>query len=149
MAEGPNFRDTEHMYKVFDYILSHLMSDPEFGPKLASMKLIVQWAYTDPDGIITFNLKDAPREGYFGDWAVGPTEWKPDVTTFQTSTFGLAFLQGRENPMIAVTRGKVKAKGNIVALMKLMPTGKPMARLVRQYLRDMGEENLVIPKKKK
>jgi hypothetical protein len=147
MDERPNFRDTEHLYKVFDYILNHLLSDPEIGPKLASTKLIVQWVYHDPDGVVTFNLKDRPREGFYADWALGSTEWKPDVITYKSSTFGLAFLQGRENPLAGMVRGKIKAKGNVMVLMKMLPLGRQMARLVRHYLRDMGEGDLVIPRK--
>lgn len=148
MTDRPNFRDAEHLYKVFDHILKNILSDPELGPKLANSKMIIQWVYHDPDAVVTFNFKDAPREGYFGDWAFGPTEWKPDVTTYQSASFGLAFLQGMENPMIAVARGHVKAKGNIAALMKMLPVARPMARRVRKLLYLMGEEALVIPKKK-
>lgn len=149
MAEAPNFRDTAHLYKVFDYILVRLLGDPELGPKLASMKLIVQWVYHDPDGVITFNLKGKPREGCHGDWACGLTEWTPDVITYQSSTYGLAFLQGMENPMAGMVRGKIKAKGNVTLLLKFLPQGRQMARLVRRYLREMGEGDLVIPNPKK
>ena len=148
MTAGPNFRDTEHLYKVFDYIMKDLLGDPEFGPKLAKSKMIVRWVYHDPEATITFNLKDSVREGYYGDWVLGPCDWTPDVTTYQSASFGLAFLQGMENPMTAVTRGKVKAKGNIAALMKMLPIARPMARRVRKCLYQMGEEDLVIPKKK-
>jgi len=148
MADKPNFRDAEHLYEVFDHILKDLLSDPELGPKLAKSKMIIQWVYHDPDAIVTFNFKGEPREGYFGDWAFGETEWKPDVTTYQSASFGLAFLQGMENPMTAVARGKVKAKGNLAALLKMLPVARPMARRVRRCLYEMGEEELVIPKKK-
>ena len=122
MAEGPNFRDTAHLYKVFDYILTRFMSDPEIGPKLASLKLVVQWVYDNPDGVVTFNLKDTPREGFFGDWACGPTEWKSDVITYQSAAYGLAFLQGQENPMAGMVRGKIKAKGNVTTLVTMLPS---------------------------
>lgn len=148
MTERPNFRDAEHLYKVFDQILRNILSDPELGPQLAKSKMIIQWVYHDPDAIVTFNFKDPPREGYYGDWKFGPCDWIPDVTTYQSASFGLAFLQGMENPMIAVARGQVKAKGNIAALMKMLPIARPMARRVRKILYQIGEEALVIPKKK-
>jgi hypothetical protein len=147
MAGRPNFRDADHLYRVFDAIFSDLFADPEVGPRLRDSGLIVQWAYTDPDATVTFNLRDAPRPGFHADWQLGPTTWTPDVTTFQSASFGLGFIQGRENPMTAVARGQVKAKGRIGALLKLVPLGRPMARKVRATLRRIGEDALVIPKK--
>ena len=149
MADRPNFRDTEHLYSVFEAILRDLFTDQDIGPKLRDTGLIVQWVYSDPDAVVTFNLRDKPREGYYADWAFGETDWVPDVTTYQTASFGLAFLQGMENPMVAVTRGKVKAKGKISALMKMIPISRPLARRVRKVLYTTGEEDLVIPSKKK
>jgi hypothetical protein len=147
MADRPNFRDADHLYRVFDAIFSDFFSDPELGARLRESGLIVQWAYRDPDATVTFNLRDEPRPGFFADWQLGATTWTPDVTTFQTAAFGLAFLQGRENPMTAVARGQVKAKGKIGALLKLVPIGRPLARKVRATLRRIGEDALVIPKK--
>jgi hypothetical protein len=148
MAERPNFRDTEHLYRVFDAIFQDFFTDEEIAPKLREAGLVIQWVYTDPDGVVTFNLRDAPRPGFHGDWQLGPTTWTPDVTTFQSASFGLAFIQGMENPMTAVARGQVKAKGKIGALLRMVPIGRPLARKVRKTLYRIGEEALVIPKKK-
>jgi len=148
MADAPNFRDADHLYEVFDRVLKDLLSDPDLGPKLAKSNMIIRWVYHEPDATVTFNFKDAPREGYAGDWAFGECDWTPDVTTYQSAAFGLSFLQGMENPMVAVTRGKVKAKGNITSLMKMLPVARAMPRRVRKTLYQMGEEDLVIKKKK-
>ena len=148
MADRPNFRDTEHLYRVFDAIFQDFFTDEEIAPRLRESGLIVQWVYKDPDGVVTFNLRDEPRPGFHGDWQLGETTWTPDVTTFQSAAFGLAFIQGMENPMTAVARGQVKAKGKIGALLKMVPIGRPLARKVRKTLYRIGEEALVIPKKK-
>lgn len=149
MIVRPNFRDADHLYRVFDELLKDFFSDPEIGPKIRATKLIVQWSYSDPDALVTFNLRDRPREGYWADWRFGESDWKPDVTTYQTASFGLAFLQGAEKTLPAIARRRIRAKGKINALMKLAPIARPLAKRTRQVLRKMGETQLVIPWEKR
>ena len=58
-----------------------------------------------------------------------------------------ALWHGLENPVAAVTRGKVKQGGKITAMLKLLPVVKPTFARFPEILREMGYEALVVTKK--
>jgi hypothetical protein len=54
---------------------------------------------------------------------------------------------GLENPIAAVTRGKVKQGGKITARLKLLPVVKPMFQYFPIILKELGYENPIVTKK--
>ena len=141
---GEYFKSTEEFYDVMKRFLDAAMKDATVGPKLRSSGLIIQFVYTDPDAIITINLKDPCPAGAFGTYEVGPTDTKYDVQTMQAADFSNRFWQGHENPVTAIARRKMSARGNVPAMMKLVPVIRPTFRLYQQVLRDTGRTDLLV-----
>ncbi len=142
------YRDKEHLYEIYNYFLGQVLQDDKIGPKMAKANIIIKFIYTDPDSEITIDLKNPPqKEGYYGSFYLGKTELKEDVWSKQSADHSHRFWHGFENPIAAVTRGKVKQGGKITAMLKLLPVVKPTFKRFPQILEEMGYPELVVTKK--
>ncbi|MFO7559105.1 MAG: hypothetical protein R6X10_09770 [Desulfobacterales bacterium] len=142
------YRDADHLLEIYDYFLSNVLQDKKIGPKMAKSNIIIKFIYTDPDCEITIDFKNPPeKEGYFGNFYLGPTPLKEDVWSKQSADHSHRFWHGFENPIAAVTRGKVRQGGKITAMLKLLPVVKPTFKRFPEILKEMGYENLIVHKK--
>jgi len=142
------YRDKEHLYEIYNYFLDQVLQDDRIGPKMAKANIIIKFIYTDPDSEITIDLKNPPqKEGYYGSFYLGESELKEDVWSKQSADHSHRFWHGFENPVAAVTRGKVKQGGKITAMLKLLPVVKPTFKRFPEILREMGYEDMVVTKK--
>ncbi len=146
---GQYYKDIKQLYEIYGYFMKKILTDPKVGPKLAKSGLIIKWIYTDPDGEITIDLKNPPKEqGYFGTFYLGPCGLKEDVWSKQSADHSHRFWHGLENPVASVTRGKIKQGGKITAMLKMLPLVRPMFQFFPQALKDLGYENLIISREK-
>lgn len=144
---GTYYRDADHLYEIYGRFLDRVLTDEKIGPKMSKAKIIIKFIYTDPDCEITIDLKNPPKkEGYYGTYYLGPCDLKEDVWSKQAADFSHSFWHGHENPVAAVTRGKVKQGGKITAMLKLLPVVKPAFKEFPVTLVEMGYEDLVIKK---
>ncbi len=144
---GEYYRDADHLYEIYGYFLDHVLSDDKIGPKMSKSGIIIKFIYTDPDCEITIDLKNPPKEGYYGTVYLGPTDIKEDVWSKQSADHSHRFWHGFENPIAAVTRGKVKQGGKITAMLKLLPVVRPTFKAFPMILEKMGYSDLIVKKK--
>jgi len=144
---GKYYKDINQLYDIYGHLLDRLLTDPKIGPKFGSAGIIIKFIYTDPDGEITIDLKNKPKKpGYYGAYYLGPCDVTEDVWSKQPADFSHSFWHGYENPVAAVTRGKISQGGNIIAMLKLLPVIKPAFALFPKVLEEMGRGDLVIKK---
>ncbi|HEY5531624.1 MAG TPA: hypothetical protein VIK22_06450 [Candidatus Anoxymicrobiaceae bacterium] len=142
------YRDIDQLYEIYGRFMDTVLTDPKIGPKMAKAGIIIKFIYTDPDGEITIDLKNPPaREGYYGAFYLGPCDLKEDVWSKQAADFSHSFWHGFENPIAAVTRGKIKQGGKVTAMLKLLPVVRPAFATFPLVLEKMGYEDKVIKKK--
>ncbi len=142
---GKYYRDAEHLYEIYGYFMERVLTDEKIGAKMAKAGIIIRFIYTDPDAEITIDLKTPPaKPGYYGSYHLGPCNLTEDVWSKQAADFSHRFWHGLENPVAAVTRGKVKQGGKITAMLKLLPVVKPAFRLFPVILQEMGLHDLII-----
>ncbi|UCD70880.1 MAG: hypothetical protein JSW70_07715 [Syntrophobacterales bacterium] len=55
-----HFRDVEEMYEIYAALFDLLERDSQIGLRLANAGLVIQFRLSDPDGILTFNMRDKP-----------------------------------------------------------------------------------------
>ncbi len=145
---GEYYRDAEHVYEIYGYFLNKVLCHEKIGPKMAKAGIIIKFIYTDPDCEVTIDLKNKPeKEGSYGTYYLGPCELKEDVWSKQSADHSHRFWHGFENPIAAVTRGKVKQGGKITAMLKLLPVVKPTFREFPLALKEMGYDELIVKKK--
>jgi len=141
------YRDKDHLFEIYGYFLSNVLQDEKIGPKMAKSNIVIKFIYTDPDCEITIDFKNPPeKEGYYGNFYLGPVDLKEDVWSKQSADHSHRFWHGYENPIAAVTRGKVKQGGKITAMLKLLPVVKPTFKRFPEVLREMGYGELVVQK---
>jgi hypothetical protein len=141
------YRDADHLYEIYGRFLYNVLQDDKIGPKMAKSNIIIKFIYTDPDSEVTIDFRNPPeKEGYYGNFYLGPTELKEDVWSKQSADHSHRFWHGFENPIAAVTRGKVKQGGKITAMLKLLPVVKPTFIRFPEVLKEMGYENLIVVK---
>ena len=142
------YRDTAHLFEIYGYFLSNVLQDPKIGPKMAKSNIIIKFIYTDPDCEITIDFRNPiEKEGYYGNFYLGPTAVKEDVWSKQSADHSHRFWHGFENPIAAVTRGKVRQGGKITAMLKLLPVVKHTFKRFPEVLKEMGYEDLIVKKR--
>ncbi len=144
---GKYYKDIDQLYEIYGYLMNKVLQDPKIGPKMAKSGIVIQFIYTDPDGEITVDLKNPPKqEGFYGTFYAGPCDVKADAWSKQTADFSHSFWHGYENPVAALTKGKIKQGGKITAMLKLLPVTRPVFSLFPQVLEEMGYSDKIIPK---
>ncbi len=142
------YRDADHLYEIYGYFLDRVLKDEKIGPKMSKAGIIIKFIYTDPDCEITIDLKNKPeKEGYYGNFVLGPCDIKEDVWSKQPADHSHRFWHGLENPIAGVTKGIIKQGGKISAMLKLLPVVRPAFKLYPVILREMGYDDLVVTKK--
>jgi hypothetical protein len=144
---GIYYKDANQLFEIYGYFLDRILKDEKIGPKMAKAGIIIKFIYTDPDCEITIDLKNPPaKAGYYGSYYLGPCDLKEDVWSKQAADFSHSFWHGFENPVAAITKGKIKQGGKITAILKLLPVVRPAFQVFPKALEEMGCGNLVIKK---
>ena len=145
---GEYYEDADQLYEIYGRFMETILTDPKIGPKMSKSGIIIRFIYTDPDAEVTIDLKNPPNKpGYFGNYYLGPCDIKEDVWSKQAADFSHSFWHGFENPVAAVSRGKVKQGGKITAMLRLLPVVRPAFATFQVVLEEMGYEDKVLHKK--
>ena len=145
---GEYYRDADQLYEIYGYFMDSILKDDKIGPKMAKAGIIIKFIYTDPDAEVTIDLKNPPaKEGYYGTYYLGPCDLKEDVWSKQAADFSHSFWHGFENPIAAVTKGKIKQGGKVTAMLKLLPVVRPAFGMFPKVLEEMGYSDKIIVKK--
>jgi hypothetical protein len=111
------FENTEKMYTILGELFETLLADPSAGPKFVASKISIKFNINDPSGNIW--LTDE------GKVICGEADFKPTIEmTLDGDTCHLFWLQKISLP-IALAKGKIKAKGPMPKVLKLLPMLKP------------------------
>lgn len=137
------FKSAEELYEVFGKLFDRVRMDPKVGRAIANINMVFQYRYTDPESWVTINARDKPAEGYLSA-IMGKTALKPDVTMEMDADFAHEFYLGKGNVMVAMTRGRIKSRGKMTKLLKLLPVVKPIYPMYREILVEMGRKDLVL-----
>jgi hypothetical protein len=134
----PVFADTAQLYDCLGGILSWLRDDQHARAGLLKSGLVVRFKYTAPDAEITVVGSHEPIE-----IVCGPCELTPTVEMSMTGDVAHTFWLGKLNLVAALTRGAVRARGPIPALMKLLPLVSPAFKHYPEILREKGYAGLI------
>ncbi len=111
------FENTEQLYLILGKLFETLLADPETGPKFVESKINIKFTIDNPSGMIW--LTD------HGKVICGPADIKPTIEmTLSGDTCHLFWLQKISLP-IALAKRKIKTKGPIPKVLKLLPMLKP------------------------
>lgn len=129
----PVFKDTQQMYDVLGTLFAKLGLDPVVGPKFYASNINIRFNMSDPDG--TINLihgKEGP------ELVCGPSDVKPDIEMDMAGDDAHRFWLRKLNLTVALATRKVKVRGPVPKLLKLLPLLKPAYENYPDLAREKG-----------
>ena len=133
------FKDAQDVYDTIGKLFADLSEDEELSPKFRKANTILQYAYSDPESVITLRLK----EGEDPQVDFGETDLEPEVVMTMDADTAHRFWLGQVNVTVALARGQIKAKGPVAKILKLVPLTKPVYPIYKAQLEAQGREDLV------
>jgi hypothetical protein len=121
--------------RVMDILWQKIKADPDMSKKLIDSKLIVQFKYRDPDGLLTIDCSDGKEMKI----VVGSTTLKPIIEMSMKADVAHEFWQGKMNVPLAIMSGKIVSKGPTPKALALLPVIKPAYSLYPQVLQEAGK----------
>lgn len=134
----PVFKDAEQLYDCIGGVLDYLRTDETVSVAFRKSGLVIRFKYSDPDSEITLDGSQDPIT-----LTCGPCDRAPTVDMTMSADTAHQFWLGKVNLVAALTRGAMKAKGPIPAIMKLLPVITPAYKKYPDILREKGLENLI------
>ena len=137
------FRDADHAWGCLGGLFEMLARDAAVGPKLREAGFVLRFNYSEPALSITVDAV-APQ----ADPSVHVEVLRGDggraaqVELEMTADVAHRFWLGKVNPMMAIMKREIVAKGPIGLVMKLLPVVKPAYEIYPRLLAGRGEAAL-------
>jgi hypothetical protein len=132
------FKDAQEVYSTIGKIFELAVEDPVLSRQGAKAGVVLRLNYRDPDTTI---LVDFPkRQVKFGDEAA---EGTANVQLFTEVDVAHRFWLGKENITVALARGRIKAKGPVPKVLKLVPLAKSLFPKYEELLIETGRRDLL------
>lgn len=121
----PVFKDTAFLYESLGGFWKHLDEQPSFRDASQKAGLVIKFDITEPDAAIWIT-----PDGIL----LGSQTIKPDITMSLTADTCHAFWMKTLSLPVALAKKKIKAKGNIAKVLKLLPVVMPAFEKYPQYM---------------
>ena len=119
------FKDTNHMYEFLEDLWKYIVFDSGLGEKMREYEVTYKYIITEPDGYLfvdpenVITGKEANRDAVITMELSGDT-----IVKFWTKQLSL--------PVALATR-KIKSKGPIPKVLKMLPALKPVYEIFPEY----------------
>lgn len=133
------FQDTEELDEVMVNLWQEICADEKIFKQLIASKLIVQFNYSQPSGILNLDCSD----GENCHISVGSTSLKPVIKMSMKADMAHEFWMGRVNVPIALLSGKIVSQGPTARALSLLPIIKSAFPLYTKILKRMNKEKLL------
>jgi 2-oxoisovalerate dehydrogenase E1 component len=132
------FRDTEQLYQVLGALVDRVAAEPEIAKRLLGSNLVVRFRYTEPEGVVTIDLRRSPLT-----YAFGASDLEPDVEMIQSGDTSHQFWLGRLSMARAIATRQIVSRGSVPKALALLPAIKPAFEIYPQVLRELGYEEMI------
>jgi hypothetical protein len=137
MESAASFKSAKELRSLLDSVLEQIDSDPVAGAKMRAAAAPVRLEF--PDLKVSVDISAAEDRRHYVSWSFKADKAgapKPGLHMTMDSEIGNRFLQGRENPAIALVRGRMRVScGNTVAAVRFFPAAKPLFERYREVVR--------------
>jgi len=123
------FKDTEYLYDVLGGFWKALYDKAEFNKAVKEADVQIKFEISDPAAVIWVG----PDGIEFGEQNL-----KADVTMQLAADVCHAFWKKELSLPVALAKRKIKSRGNIAKVMKLLPVLKPAYELYPAYMKEHG-----------
>lgn len=129
------FRSAKELREILDAALRAVDADPDAGQRLRSCAGPLQLEFTDLK--VVLNLSPAESGEHLLRWDFQRGGADPKLRLSMDSDVANRLLQGRENPAIAIARGRLKPKiEDVGAALSFFPAVKPLFTSYREIVAE-------------
>lgn len=124
------FKDTQHLYEVLGDLWNYCIKETELGPKLKEFEVSVKFVITEPQGLMHVTHDTV---------LTGDAANKDATLTIESSGDAAHkfWLKQMTLPVALATR-KMKSKGPVPKMLRLLPYLKPVFEKYPQYCEKYG-----------
>ena len=131
------FANSDEINKVMELLWNRIKADPDMSKKIIDTKLVVQFKYRDPEGLLTIDCSDGQQMHII----VGDTKVKPVIEMSMKADMAHEFWLGKVNVPMAIMSGKIVSKGPTPKALSLLPAIKPAYNFYPQVLQEAGKKS--------
>lgn len=130
------FRSADELRQILDEVLREIDADPEDGPCLRAVAGPLRLEVTDLK--LALNLAPSEEAKHFVRWNFARRPKPPPrLRLVMDAEFANRFLQGRENPVIAIARGSLRTKVSDAGVaLRFFPAARPIFTRYRELVVD-------------
>ncbi|MBI5589413.1 MAG: SCP2 sterol-binding domain-containing protein [Deltaproteobacteria bacterium] len=127
--------------QAFVKLFQSAMGDEELTSGLKKVNQLILFDYTEDGPDCSFWIDTRA-----GNLSVGPGKpsEEPDMTMSLSADDAHRSWSNKLNPVMAITRKKIRVKGSAVGLLKLAPKLKKVAAIYSGVLKDLGWEDKIM-----
>jgi len=127
--------------QAFIKLFQGAMADAELSSGLKKVNQLILFDYTEDGPNCSFWIDT--RAGNLNVGPGKPSE-EPDMTMSLSADDAHRSWSNKLNPVMAITRKKIRVKGSAVGLLKLAPKLKKVAEIYTGVLKDLGWEDKIL-----
>ncbi|MCX5883209.1 MAG: SCP2 sterol-binding domain-containing protein [Deltaproteobacteria bacterium] len=127
--------------QAFIKLFQAAMADAELSSGLKKVNQLILFDYTEDGPNCSFWIDT--RAGNLNVGPGKPSE-EPDMTMSLSADDAHRSWSNKLNPVMAITRKKIRVKGSAVGLLKLAPKLKKVAEIYTGVLKDLGWEDKIL-----
>jgi hypothetical protein len=135
------FKDTDEVYAIQGAFLDWITKDDALRPRFVSANTSFMVNYRDPDARILVDCTQDPPVVTCNP----PAGSTAEIDLNMGADEGHQFWQGKLNLTAAMARRRVAISGSMPKALKLLPAMKPAFPRYKEFLRDNGHADKVIP----
>ena len=126
----------KELKQILDAVLQEIDRDPEDGPRLSAAAAPLRIEF--PDLRLVLNVSRAARGRHCLEWNFSTrSKAKPKLRLSMDSAVANRVFQGRENPAIAIARGRLRTRvEDAGAALRFFPAAKPLFSRYRELISE-------------
>ncbi len=129
------FSSTDELQQVMQELWLEIKRTEDMAEKLVASKLVVQFRYREPEGLVTIDCSD----GIEMKILVGQTDIKPLIEMSMKADIAHEFWLGKVNVPMALMMGKIVSRGPTPKALALLPVIKPAYIIYPKVLEIRGK----------
>ena len=130
------FASAKELREILDAVLSEIDQDPDEGPRLSAAAAPLRLEFPDLKLCVNVSAAEAGRHCLRWDFKKR-SKASPKLSLTMESEVANRLLQGRENPAIAIARGRLKTSvSDPGAAIRFFPAAKPLFSRYRELVAE-------------
>lgn len=134
------FTSADEFHATLGAFLIDVMQQPDLARAFSANRALIRVDFTEPEAVLWIDCRSNPPHVSSGADSYSEAA---DLSLSMTADNGHRFWLGKLSLPVALTSRKVRAKGPINVLIKLLPALKPAFREYEQFLLARERRDLV------